>query len=61
LRTLLPTGGNTVEGTVRFITSKVGFLRPRGRTDGRPRALDYAALVALLALACIAVVGSALR
>jgi len=46
---------------VRFITAKLSFLRPRGRTDGRPRALDYAALVALLALACIAAIGSALR
>ena len=46
---------------MRFITSKLSFLRPRGRTDAHPRAVDYAALVALMALACIAAVGAALR
>jgi Flp pilus assembly pilin Flp len=46
---------------VRLITSKLDFLLHRERTDARPRAVDYAVLIALMALACIAAVGTALR
>jgi hypothetical protein len=50
-----------VEVAVRSITSKLSFLRRRGTTDARPRAVDYAVPVALMALACVAAVGTSLR
>jgi hypothetical protein len=46
---------------VRLITSKLDSLFHRGGTDERPRAVDYAVLIALMALACIAALGTALR